>query len=104
MAPEANPVQINLGNITVNAYQLAEDDLCRLLLTHRQIGEPIGKTKASAQKFCKEHEQELPSTVTAVVPDKPRPVALSSWSARGRGQGEGSRGETPYLKAGAQNL
>jgi len=25
-------------------------------------------------------------------------------SARGRGQGEGSRGETPYLKAGAQNL
>jgi len=81
MAPEANPVQINLGNITVNAYQLAEDDLCRLLLTHRQIGEPIGKTKASAQKFCKEHEQELPSTVTAVVPDKPRPVALSSWSA-----------------------
>jgi cell wall-associated NlpC family hydrolase len=81
MAPEALPVLVLLGNITVHAYQLASDNLCRLLLTHRQIGEPIGKTKASAQKFCKDHQQELPSTVTAVVPDKPRPVALSSWTA-----------------------
>ena len=58
-----------------------EDNLRRILFTHRQIGEPVGKNKASAQKFCKTYEQELPPTVTAIVPDKPRPVALSSWSA-----------------------
>jgi hypothetical protein len=52
-----------------------------LLFTYRQIDKIIGKNKSSAQKFCKTHEQELLPTVTAIVPDKPRPVALSSWSA-----------------------
>lgn len=70
-----------LGDIEVFAIQLVEDDLRRLLFTHRQMGELVGKSFASAQKFCKEHEQELPPPVTAIVPDKPRPVALSSWEA-----------------------
>lgn len=81
MVAEAIAIRVKLGEIELCGYQVVEDNLRRILFTHRQIGEPIGKTKASAQKFCKEHEQELPPTVTAVVPDKPRPVALSSWSA-----------------------
>ncbi len=81
MVAEAIAVGFTLGDIKVEGYQLMEDNLRRILFTHRQIGEPVGKTKASVQKFCKEHEQELPPTVTAVVPDKPRPVALSSWTA-----------------------
>ena len=81
MVAEAIAVGFTLGDIKVEAYQLFEDNLRRILFTHRQIGEPVGKNKASAQKFCKTHEQKLPPTVTAIVPDKPRPVALSSWSA-----------------------
>ena len=81
MVAEANLVRFKLADIEVEAYQLANDSIERLLLTHRQIGEVVGKSKGSAQKFCKSHEQELPPTVTAIVPDKPRPVALSSWEA-----------------------
>ena len=81
MVAEANLVRFKLADIEVEAYQLANDSTERLLLTHRQIGEVVGKSKGSAQKFCKSHEQELPPTVTAIVPDKPRPVALSSWEA-----------------------
>lgn len=51
----------------VSAIQLVEDDLRRLLFTHRQMGELVGKSFASAQKFGKEHEQELPPPVTAIV-------------------------------------
>ena len=81
MVASAFAVCLKLGDIEVSAYQVLQDNQPRLVLTHRQIGEIVGKTKASAQKFCKANEQELPPTVTAVVPDKPRPVALSSWAA-----------------------
>jgi len=81
MVAEAIAIRVKLGEIEVSGYQVVEDNLLSVLFTHRQIGEIIGKTKASAQKFCKTHEQELPPTVTAIVPDKPRPVALSSWAA-----------------------
>lgn len=79
MVASTKAVCLKLGDIEVCAYQLLEDNSGRLLFTHRQIGEIIGKSKGSAQKFCKTHEQELPPTVTAIVPDKPRPVALSTW-------------------------
>ncbi len=81
MVAEAIAVRFKLGDIEISAYQLVENNLPRQLFTHRQIGEVIGKTKASAQKFCQLHESELPPTVTAIVSDKPRPVALSSWEA-----------------------
>lgn len=81
MVASVKAVCFQLGDIEVCAYQLVEDNSGRLFFTHRQLGEIIGKSKGSAQKFCKEHEHELPPTVTAIVPDKPRPVALSSWEA-----------------------
>jgi len=81
MVVEAIAVRSQLGDIEIEAYQLAQEKTQSLLFTHRQIGEVVGKTKGSAQKFCKSREQELPPTVNAIVPDKPRPVALSSWEA-----------------------
>lgn len=81
MVASTKAVCLKLEGIEVSAYQLVEDNSSSLLFTHRQIGEIIGKSKGSAQKFCKDHEHELPPTVTAIVPDKPRPVALSSWDA-----------------------
>lgn len=81
MVSEAIAVSFKLGDIEVSAYRITEDNQPRLLFTHRQMGELIGKSKGSAQKFCKAYEQELPPPITAVVPDKPRPVALSSWEA-----------------------
>lgn len=79
MAAEARAVRFQLGNIEVSAYQLTSDQ--RLLFSHRQIAEVVGKSKGTAQKFCKSKENELPETVRTVVPDKPRPIALSSWDA-----------------------
>ncbi len=81
MAGEARAVRFQLGNIEVSGYQLTSDQDQRLLFTHRQIAEVVGKSKGTAQKFCKSKENELPETVKAVVPDKPRPIALSSWDA-----------------------
>ncbi|MFP4412822.1 hypothetical protein [Coleofasciculus sp.] len=81
MAGEARAVRFQLGNIEVSGYQLTSDQDQRLLFTHRQIAEVVGKSKGTAQKFCKSNENELPETVKAVVPDKPRPIALSSWDA-----------------------
>ena len=81
MVAQANLVRFQLADIEIEAYQLASDQTLPLLFTHRQIGEVVGKSKGSAQKFCKSHEQELPPTVSAIVPDKPRPVALSSMEA-----------------------
>jgi hypothetical protein len=81
MAAEARAIRFQLGLIEVSGYQLACEEAQRLLFTHRQIAEVVGKSKGTAQKFCKSKESELPETVTAVVPDKPRPVALSSWEA-----------------------
>jgi hypothetical protein len=81
MAAEARAIRFQLGLIEVSGYQLACEEAQRLLFTHRQIAEVVGKSKGTAQMFCKSKESELPETVTAVVPDKPRPVALSSWEA-----------------------
>jgi hypothetical protein len=81
MAGEARAVRFQLGNIEVSGYQLTSDQDQRLLFTHRQIAEVVGKSKGTAQKFCKSNENDLPETVKAVVPDKPRPIALSSWDA-----------------------
>ncbi|MEQ9549114.1 MAG: hypothetical protein RIM23_05800 [Coleofasciculus sp. G3-WIS-01] len=81
MAAEARAVRFQLGNIEVSGYQLTSAQDQRLLFTHRQIAEVVGKSKGTAQKFCKSKENELPETVKAVVPDKPRPIALSSWDA-----------------------
>ncbi|MEQ8752698.1 MAG: hypothetical protein RID09_04150 [Coleofasciculus sp. G1-WW12-02] len=81
MAAEARAVRFQLGNIEVSGYQLTSDQDQRLLFTHRQIAEVVGKSKGTAQKFCKSNENNLPETVKAVVPDKPRPIALSSWDA-----------------------
>jgi len=81
MAAEAKAVRFQFGNIEVSGYQLTSDQDQRLLFTHRQIAEVVGKSKGTAQKFCKSNENNLPETVRTVVPDKPRPIALSSWDA-----------------------
>jgi hypothetical protein len=81
MAAEARAIRFQLGLVEASGYQLACEEAQRLLFTHRQIAEVVGKSKGTAQKFCKSKESELPETITAVVPDKPRPVALSSWEA-----------------------
>ncbi len=77
MTPTAQKVCYKLGDFSVEAYQLDG----QVLFTHRLIGETVGKTKSTAQRYCKLHEGELPTPVTAMVPDKNRPVALSSYQA-----------------------
>ncbi len=77
MTPTAQKVCYKLGDFSIEAYQLDG----QILFTHRLIGETVVKTKSTAQRYCKLHEGELPTPVTAMVPDKNRPVALSSYRA-----------------------
>ncbi|MGK7875395.1 MAG: hypothetical protein AB4426_19470 [Xenococcaceae cyanobacterium] len=78
---EATAVWLTLGDSKIQAYQLTQNNQRLIVFTHRLMADPVGRSKGTAQKFCKTHEQELPPTITAIVPDKPRPVALSSWEA-----------------------
>ena len=81
MTAAAQKVTIVVHEFQIEAYQLTEDGQNLLLFTHRQIGEIVGKTKGTAQKFIKQHADEFPPPVTASIPDKPRPVPLTDWEA-----------------------
>lgn len=78
---EAEAIKVEIGEFTISAYSLSQESQRQILFTHRLMAEIIGRSKTTAQKFCKENETKLPKTVRAIVPDKPRPVALSSWQA-----------------------
>ena len=55
MTNAAQKVTVRVKDFSVEAYQLTIDERDLLLFTHRQIGEIIGKTKATAQNFLKKH-------------------------------------------------
>ena len=48
MTAVAQKVTIVVHEFPIEAYQLTEDGQNLLLFTHRQIGEAVGKTKATA--------------------------------------------------------
>ncbi len=81
MTAAAQKVTIVVHEFQIEGYQLSEDGQNLLLKTHRQIGEIVGKTKGTAQKFIKQHADEFPPPVTASIPERPRPVALTPWEA-----------------------
>ncbi len=47
----AQKVTIVVSEFQIEGYQLREDGQNLLLKTHRQIGEAVGKTKATAQRL-----------------------------------------------------
>ena len=81
MTAAAQKVTIIVSEFQIEGYQLTLEGEPLLLFTHRQIGEIVGKTKATAQRFLKQHADEFPPPVTASIPDKPRPVPLTDWKA-----------------------
>ena len=70
MTASAIKVTILVGEFKIDAYQLNLDGESHLLFTHRQIGEIIGKTKATAQNFLKKHAASLPETIKASIPSR----------------------------------
>lgn len=75
---ETNKIQIQAGDVVIEAYQ-SEEGL--ILLTHRQIGKIVGKSKAVAQRFLKQRENELPSTIKATIPERKGKIALTQWQS-----------------------
>lgn len=75
---QTKKIQIQAGDIVVEGYE-SEEGL--ILLTHRQIGEVVGKSKAVAQRFLKQRENELPSTVKASIPDRKGKIPLTQWQS-----------------------
>ena len=63
MAAVAQKVTIGVKEFQISAYQLDENGRSLLLFTHRQVGEIIGKTKATARHFLKKHAEELPPPI-----------------------------------------
>ena len=79
MTTVAIKVTIIVGEFKIDAYQLKGDGETHLLFTHRQIGEIIGKTKATAQNFLKKHAASLPDTIKAGIPSRKGAIALTPW-------------------------
>ncbi len=81
MTASAVNVTIIVGEFNIDAYQLNLDGKTHLLFTHRQIGELIGKTKATAQSFLKKHAASLPEPVKASIPSRKGTIALTPWQS-----------------------
>jgi hypothetical protein len=79
MTASAQKVTIIIGEFKIDAYQLNGDGKIHLLFTHRQIGEIVGKTKATAQSFLKKHAASLPETIKASIPSRKGTIALTPW-------------------------
>jgi hypothetical protein len=77
MVVAAKKVCLKFEEVLVEAYQITSNEQEQLLLTHRQIGESIGKSKETAQRFLKQHQNDFPEPILAKIPDRPRPVALT---------------------------
>ena len=59
---QATKITIPVEDFQIEAYQLKVKSELKLLFTHRQIGEIIGKTKATAGSFLRKHASELPQS------------------------------------------
>ncbi len=70
MTASAIQVTIIVGEFRIDAYQLNDDGKTHLLFTHRQIGEIIGKTKATAFCFLKKHAASISETIKASIPSR----------------------------------
>ena len=75
MTAAAQKVTIQVKEFQLEAYQLAVSG--ELLFTHRQIGEIVGKTKGTAQKFLANHTDELPPPIKATIPERRGAIALT---------------------------
>ncbi len=75
---EAKKIVIIVGEYEFEAYQNDDDEI---LLTHRQIGEVVGKTKATAQRFLKQREEDLPLPVKATIPERRGKIPLTPWAS-----------------------
>ena len=77
MTDATQKVTVRVKDFSVEAYQLTIDDRELILFTHRQIGEIIGKTKATAQNFLKQHAPDLPEPIKAKIPDRRGQIPLT---------------------------
>jgi hypothetical protein len=77
-APAVN-ITIIVGEFNIDAYQLKDGGESHLLFTHRQIGEIVGKTKATAQSFLKKHAASISETIKASIPSRKGTIALTPW-------------------------
>ena len=68
MTAAAQKVTIKVHQFQIEAYQHSEGG--EMLFTHRQIGEAVGKTKGTAQKFLSSHANELPPPIKATIPER----------------------------------
>ncbi len=77
MTPTAQKVTVQVKDFSIEAYQLIIDERNLILFTHRQIGEIVGKTKATAQNFLKKHAQDLPEPTNAKIPERRGQIPLT---------------------------
>jgi hypothetical protein len=81
MTASAIKVTIIVGEFKLDAYQLNELGETHLLFTHRQIGEIVGKTKATAQNFLKKQADSLPEPIKANIPSRKGTIPLTPWQS-----------------------
>ena len=79
MTASAVKVTILVGEFKLDAYQLNHDGETHLLFTHRQIGEIVGKTKATAQNFLKKQAADLPEPIKGIISSRKGTIALTPW-------------------------
>jgi hypothetical protein len=81
MTASAVKVTILVGEFKLDAYQLNDDGKTHLLFTHRQIGEIVGKTKATAQNFLKKQAAGLSEPIKAIIPSRKGTIPLTPWQS-----------------------
>jgi hypothetical protein len=74
---QTRKIKISVANFVLEAYQGEE----RILFTHRQIGEAVGKTKETSQRYIKKCESELPPPIKATIPERKGLIALTQWES-----------------------
>lgn len=77
MGETAEKVTILVKDFKIEAYRLDLGDCQQLLFTHRQIGEIIGKSKATARTFLKNNAVELPEPIKARIPARRGEIPLT---------------------------
>ncbi len=78
----ATPIKIKLDEaITLDAYQIHQEGEEITLFTHRQISEAVGRSKSTVHSFLKKNVSDFPEPIYAKIPDRPRPVPLTSFDA-----------------------
>jgi len=77
MGTVAQKVLIKVKEFNLEGYLVKIDNNDRLLFTHRQIGEIVGKSKATAQNYLKKNAGELPSPIKTKIPDRRGEIPLT---------------------------